>query len=221
MEEQTKQMMDAEKRWQANVREGRVRSVSAEEAVALVQSGEWALLDVRPPEEVEKGKMADSLDVPLFVIDDDISPGGLLKQMSAFGMGGWWLGGSHMKPNEQFMPAVLNSVPIDKPVIVACQKGLRSLAACEQLSRGGYQQIAWLNGGFEAAERGVVPTVDDQDIRLAGIGGLSAVIGWTPLQQADGASVTDGPFGNVLKVAGFIVVLDTLAFAYEFINASK
>lgn len=47
-----------------------------------------------------QGYQAGSVHVPLFEVDDDMSPSGLLKQMSAFGMGGWWLGGQHMKPNE-------------------------------------------------------------------------------------------------------------------------
>lgn len=48
-----------------------------------------------------------------------------LTQASNFGMGGWWLGGAHMKPNPQFMAEVQASVPKDTPVVVACQKGLR------------------------------------------------------------------------------------------------
>ena len=47
------------------------------------------------------------------------------RQASNFGMGGWWLGGTHMKPNQQFMPEVLASLPRDAKVIVGCQKGLR------------------------------------------------------------------------------------------------
>lgn len=40
-------------------------------------------------------------------------------------MGGWWLGGTHMKPNTQFLAEVQASVPKDASVVVACQKGLR------------------------------------------------------------------------------------------------
>jgi rhodanese-related sulfurtransferase len=60
-----------------------------------------------------------------------------------------------MRPNANFMPQVLNKIPRETKVIVVCQKGLRSLAACEQLSKTGYENIAWLNGGCEAAEKGV------------------------------------------------------------------
>jgi rhodanese-related sulfurtransferase len=42
-------------------------------------------------------------------------------------------------------------VPKDARVIVGCQKGLRSLAACEQVVRSGYSTIAWINGGFDTA----------------------------------------------------------------------
>ena len=31
-------------------------------------------------------------------------------QATAFGMGGWWLGGAHMIPNPAFLPEVLSQV---------------------------------------------------------------------------------------------------------------
>ena len=165
--------------------------------------------------------MLGAVEVPLFVVDDDMSPAGLLKKWSNFGMGGWWLGGSHMKPNTAFMSEVQvgrppagaggaqrlgpgrgpaggagatwrlhapcadppslpshaptshprrdqASIPKDASVIVACQKGLRSLAACEQLSRAGYGPLAWVNGGFDTAAPGDLQTKDGVDVRLGG-----------------------------------------------------
>lgn len=50
------------------------------------------------------------LQVPLFVPDNSLDPSSLLKQMSAFGMGGWWLGGVHTKPNNSFLQQVQNKV---------------------------------------------------------------------------------------------------------------
>lgn len=50
-------------------------------------------------------------------------------------------------------------------IIVGCQKGLRSLAACEQLLRGGYSNVTWVNGGFDASRRGEIPTEGGIDIR--------------------------------------------------------
>ncbi len=39
------------------------------------------------------------MNVPLFMVDEDTSFSGLLKQAAAYGTGGWWLGGAHMKIN--------------------------------------------------------------------------------------------------------------------------
>lgn len=64
--------------------------------------------------------------VPVFVDEEDLSFGALVKQATALGMGGWWLGGGHMKPNLQFLNNVRQQIPVDgAKVIVACQKGLR------------------------------------------------------------------------------------------------
>lgn len=66
------------------------------------------------------------ISVPVFVDEEDISFGALVKQSTALGMGGWWLGGGHMKPNPQFLKQVKDQIPTDgAKVIVACQKGLR------------------------------------------------------------------------------------------------
>jgi hypothetical protein len=94
-------------------------------------------------------------------------------------------------------------VPKDTKVIVACQKGLRSLAACEQLSRAGFTDIAWVNGGFDNSQPGEVPTKESEDIRLAGIGGVSSILGWTQVQQE--TSGPAGGFKSVLLLVRFIL----------------
>lgn len=67
-----------------------------------------------------------SVSVPVYVDEEDLSFGALIKQATALGMGGWWLGGGHMKPNPQFLNQVQQEVPKQgAKVIVACQKGLR------------------------------------------------------------------------------------------------
>lgn len=75
----------------------------------------------------------------------------------------------------------------------------RSLSACEQLARAGYQSLAWINGGFDTALPGDLPVIDNADLRLAGIGGVSAALGMAP-QQA--AAPSDEPTGGqqILKV---------------------
>ena len=63
--------------------------------------------------------------VPLFIVDEDPTLGTLIKKATAFGMGGWWEGGTHMKPNPNFLDDVQKKIPKDRKVVVACQKGLR------------------------------------------------------------------------------------------------
>ena len=198
-----------------------MRSVTATEAGNLLKEG-WVILDVRPPNEVTRVPIQGATAVPLFIIDDEISPGAFLKQASAFGMGGWWLGGKHMKANVRFLPDVQANIPKDAKIVVVCQKGLRSLAACEQLSRAGYETLAWLNGGMDTARVGDIPVVNDTDPRYAGIGGVSALIGWTEVQQE--AALKAGGNSNVQKfftLAGVILAVDLALLAYEKIGYLK
>ena len=214
-----KEMADQMKRLEAQVAQGKIKAVNAAEVGSLLTNG-WVLLDVRPPEEVTKGEIEGAVEVPLFVTDDDMSPGGLLKQMSAFGMGGWWLGNRHMKLNTRFMGSVRKGIPTDASVIVACQKGLRSLSACEQLAKNGYSKVAWVTGGLDTAEPGDLPVVGNKDIRFAGNGGVSDLVGWTEAHRKANKeqSVFDGPFGVVLKVALGILALDFASFVFDQIS---
>mmetsp|Transcript_32728 Transcript_32728/g.92835 ORF Transcript_32728/g.92835 Transcript_32728/m.92835 type:complete len:271 (+) Transcript_32728:127-939(+) len=204
-------MRAAQDKWEENVRQGRVRNVTGRDIKGLMESG-WTVLDVRPQEEVEVVGIKGAVTVPLFEVDDGMDPASLLKQMSAFGMGGWWEGGAHMKPNASFLADVQSKIPKDAKVLVTCQKGLRSLAACEQLSRAGYQEIAWVSGGLDTVRKGEVETTVDKDLRYAGIGGLSSVIGWTEVQveekQSQGVSA-------VLYLAAALLVADLALFAVE------
>lgn len=69
--------------------------------------------------------MVGSVEVPLYVPEDEVSPAAFLKKATAFGMGGWWIGGTHMKPNPGFMRDVVARVPKESKIILGCQKGLR------------------------------------------------------------------------------------------------
>jgi len=201
----------AERRWEESVRDGRVLNVSTKEAGELMQQG-WVLLDVRPPSETEKVPIKGAVAVPLFVADPANDPGTLLKKAATFGTGGWWLGGTHMIPNTNFMQEVRAKVPQDSKVVVGCQKGLRSLAAAEQLSRAGYSTLAWVNGGFDTAKAGDLPV--DKDLRYAGIGGFSELLGWTEVQQEAQKGALGG-FETILKLVGLVLVADVLLFLYE------
>lgn len=209
-------MEAAEKRWESQIREGRVKNVTCAAAGQMMKEG-WTLIDVRPQSEHRKASVDGGISVPVFVDEEDISFGALVKQSTALGMGGWWLGGGHMKPNPQFLKQVKDQIPTDgAKVIVACQKGLRSLAACEQLSRAGYNDIAWINGGFDAARKEDLPVVSAPSLQYGGIGGLSEFLGWTDAQRQNSKSEGFiGGFQNVLKLAALVLLLDGLWFGYD------
>jgi rhodanese-related sulfurtransferase len=101
----------------------------------------------------------DSIWIPMYEVDKSLDPGTLFKKLSNFTMGGWWSGLPLMKYNERFMPDVVAKIPKSYNLVVGCQKGLRSLAACEQLYKAGYRNLFWLNGGFDAAQEGVLISV--------------------------------------------------------------
>lgn len=201
-------------RWEQQVREGSVANVSVPQAAKMVEQGGWVLLDVRPPTETRKVGITGAVDVPLFCEDPSNSIGSLMKKAATIGTGGWWLGGSHMIPNTEFLAQVQARVPKDTGVIIGCQKGLRSLAAAEQLSRAGYSKVAWINGGFDTARPGDLATTNGRDIRYAGIGGLSEVLGWTEVQQEEKAGFMGGVAG-VLGLVALILLADLALFGYE------
>ena len=72
-----------------------------------------------------KAGVVGSVEVPLYIPEDEVSPAAFLKKATAFGMGGWWIGGTHMKPNPGFMRDLVAKVPKDSKIILGCQKGLR------------------------------------------------------------------------------------------------
>jgi len=145
------------------------------------------MLDVRPSDEVERVAIKDAINVPIFVVDEEASFSNLLKQAAALGTGGWWQGGQHMKTNPSFIADVTARLPVDSnpAIVVACQKGLRSLAACEALVGAGYQRVAWLSGGFDSATKTDFETNNGKDPRYGGVAGVRGMIGWTRVQQEE------------------------------------
>lgn len=193
---------------------GKVRNVPAGDFQNLVNEG-YIVLDVRPHTEREKAPLVNAVEVPLFVPDEEMSVSTLIKKSTAFGMGGWWLGGTHMIVNPNFAAEVQASIP-DKEsakILCVCQKGLRSLSACEGLAKLGYKTIAWVNGGLDTAMAGQIPTKNGADVRYGGIGGMSEFLGWTEVQQENGQGFAGG-YQNILKGAGVILALDLVWFLW-------
>lgn len=202
-----------ERRLQSQVRAGKVKSVTTKNAGELVKDG-WVLLDVRPPNETEKAGVDGAVHVPLYLQEDWDGLDKLIKHSTAIGMGGWWLGGVHMIPNPNFMMEVQTRIPKDAKIIVACQKGLRSLQAAEMLSRAGYSTLAWVNGGLDTAKKEDLPVVGADDLRYAGIGGLSELLGWTDVQREKSSGFLGGG-QNVIYFAVAVLVADGLWVAYD------
>ncbi|CAH2078044.1 unnamed protein product [Thlaspi arvense] len=184
---QMRDMAAAKKRWDGLLREGRVKLLTPREAGYAIQLSNKPLLDVRPSSERNKAWVKGSTWVPIFENEDNLDAGTLSKKVTSFAMGGWWSGAPTLSFNKLFLPKVEEKFPKEAELIVACQKGLRSLAACELLYNAGYQNIFWVQGGLESAEDEDLVTEGSQPLKLAGIGGFSEFLGWTDQQRAQAA----------------------------------
>ncbi|KAI5082168.1 hypothetical protein GOP47_0001911 [Adiantum capillus-veneris] len=218
--EQMKEMAAAEKRWRAQVREGKIQSISPKQAGYAAQLSDYRILDVRPSTERNKAWVKESIWIPLFDVDNGLGPETILKKFSNFTMGGWWSGAPLMKFNNQFLPQATEKISLDSKVIVLCQKGLRSLAACEQLYNAGYRNLFWLEGGLDAAKEGDLNREGPQPFKFAGIGGVSEFLGWTDEQRAVGAkegwsyrAVFFGRLVGIVLLADALISMTTTASA--------
>ncbi|XVE56691.1 hypothetical protein DITRI_Ditri04bG0031000 [Diplodiscus trichospermus] len=149
---QMRDMAAAKKRWDAMIREGKIKVLTPREAGYAVQLSNKPLLDVRPASEREKAWVKGSTWIPIFDVDNRFDVGTLSRKVTNFVMGGWWSGVPTLSYDRRFLSKVEEKFPKDAELIVACQKGLRSLAACELLCKAGYRNLFWVQGGLEAAE---------------------------------------------------------------------
>ncbi|KAK8943517.1 hypothetical protein KSP40_PGU000877 [Platanthera guangdongensis] len=175
---QAKEMAAARKRWESLVREQKVKVLTPKEAGYAIQLSYKTLLDVRPLAEYKKASVKGSTWIPIFDVDDTIDIGSLSKMITNFVMGGWWSGSLTLTYDKNFILKVEEKIPKDTDLIVICQKGLRSLAACEQLYSAGYKNLFWVQGGLDAAEEEDFQREGSQPFKLAGIGGVSEFLGW-------------------------------------------
>ncbi|KAL1201234.1 Rhodanese-like domain-containing protein 11 [Cardamine amara subsp. amara] len=184
---QMRDMAAAKKRWDGLLREGKVKVLTPREAGYAISLSNKPLLDVRPSSERNKAWVKGSTWVPIFDNDDNLDAGTLSKKVTSFAMGGWWSGSPTLSFNRLFLSKVEEKFPKEAELIVGCQKGLRSLAACELLYNAGYENLFWLQGGLESAQDEDLVTEGDQPLKLAGIGGFSEFLGWTDQQRAQAA----------------------------------
>ncbi|XP_073139670.1 rhodanese-like domain-containing protein 11, chloroplastic [Henckelia pumila] len=208
---QMKDMAAARKRWEALVRDGKVNVLSPREAGYAIQLSSKTLLDVRPSPERKKAWVKGSTWIPIFDTDDQFNVGTLSRKITGFMMGGWWSGVPTLSYNKEFISKVAEKFSKDTDLIVACQKGLRSLAACELLYNAGYENLFWVQGGLEAAEAEDLEREGPQPFKFAGIGGLSEFLGWTDQQRA--AAANEGLGYRLVfsaRLIGLIVAVDAL-----------
>lgn len=208
---QMKDMTAARKRWEALVREEKVKTLTPREAGYAIQLSGKILLDVRPSTEHKKAWVKGSAWIPIFEVDNKFDAGSLSRKISTFMMGGWWSGVPALSYDAQFLTKVGERFPKDTDLIVACQKGLRSLAACELLYNAGYRNLFWVQGGLEAAEEEDLEREGPQSFKLAGIGGMSEFLGWTDQQRA--AAMKEGLGYRLVftaRLVGVVIAADGL-----------
>jgi len=157
--------------------------VKPSEVMQMLKEG-WILLDVRQQEQVERAQIHSAVEVPLYVLKDDMqSPMGIYQEMVAFGLGGWWMGGRPMKENQNFVRAVWRrlgkNAKRNAKILVVCQTGLRSKQALKELHLAGFQNLALVKGGLNAVRNNEIPC-EEEGCRLdmAGSGSLAGMIGW-------------------------------------------
>ncbi|KAI7732385.1 hypothetical protein M8C21_016341 [Ambrosia artemisiifolia] len=213
---QVKDMAAARKRWDALVREGKVKVLTPKEAGYAIQLSGKTLLDVRPSSEHEKAWVKGSTWIPIFDVDTQLDAGTLSRKVTSYMMGGWWSGVPTLSFDNRFISKVTEKFPEDADLIVACQKGLRSLAACELLYNAGYRNLFWVQGGLEAAEEEDLEREGPQPFKLAGVGGLSGFLGWTDQQRAQAAKEGWG-YRLVFtgRLIGVVLAADALFLAVQ------
>ncbi|KAK7822575.1 rhodanese-like domain-containing protein 11 [Quercus suber] len=180
---QMKDMAAARKRWEALVREEKVKVLTPREAGYAIQLTNKTLLDVRPSTEHQKAWVKGSTWIPIFDVDDKFDAGTLSRQITSFVMG-------------------------IKQLLLTC---LLSLAACELLYNAGYKNLFWVQGGLEAAEEEDLIREGPLPFKLAGIGGVSEFLGFTD-QQRDAAAKEGWGYRLMFsaRLVGVFLVADAL-----------
>ncbi|PPD96231.1 hypothetical protein GOBAR_DD06727 [Gossypium barbadense] len=219
---QMRDMAAAKKRWDAMIREGKVKMLTPREAGYAIQLSNKPLLDVRPSSEREKAWVKGSTWVPIFEVDNKFDVGTLSRKATNFVMGGWWSGVPTLSYDSQFLSKVEEKFPKDAELIVTCQKGLRAgvislrhvltsprlVSYCVMLAT---KNLFWVQGGLEAAEEEDLAREGTQPLRFAGIGGLSEFLGWTDQQRAQAAREGGGyRLLYSIRLVGVFVVADAL-----------
>ena len=102
-----------------------VKTISTEEAIKLVESGETNLIDIRDIRELQKeGKVEGATHIPRGMLEFWLDPG------SAYFKDG--------------------KLDMNKEMVLFCAGGLRSALAAKSLKDMGFEKVSHIDGGFGA-----------------------------------------------------------------------
>ena len=102
-----------------------VKTISTDEAIKLVESGETNLIDIRDIRELQKeGKVEGAIHIPRGMLEFWLDPG------SAYFKDG--------------------KLDMNKEMVLFCAGGLRSALAAKSLKDMGFEKVSHIDGGFGA-----------------------------------------------------------------------
>ena len=104
-----------------------IPQIQPEAAKKLLESQQARYLDVRTAGEFHQGHVPGAINIPIAELDPATG---------------------RLQANPDFVSAVQAGFPKGKQLIVGCQSGGRSMAACELLIDAGYTNLHNLDGGF-------------------------------------------------------------------------
>ncbi|KQK10764.1 hypothetical protein BRADI_2g56037v3 [Brachypodium distachyon] len=113
----------------------KMESVDAEEACALLSSGQYQYVDVRMWEDFDKGHVAGARNVPYYL---SVTPHGKEK-------------------NPDFVAQVAALHAKDDLFLVGCRSGVRSKLATADLVNAGFKNVKNLEGGYLSLLRSADP----------------------------------------------------------------
>jgi len=106
-----------------------VQRIDPDEAKTRLDSGEgYVYIDVRTEEEYRGGHIPSAVNIPFFVANPQ---------------------GPGMLANPEFLSEVEGKFPQDSKLIVGCQRGGRSLKACQFLISRDYTNVVDMRGGYD------------------------------------------------------------------------
>jgi rhodanese-related sulfurtransferase len=104
-----------------------VRRIDVPQAKAALEGGGAVYLDVRTEEEFAQGHPEGAINIPIG------TPNPATRALD---------------PNPQFVAVAKGVLEPTTPILVGCRTGPRAEAAARLLEQAGYQDVAWVHGGY-------------------------------------------------------------------------